>query len=103
MTEGPSKSRLTAVAGESVGLLHTAPLVLAELTIAAAMTRASRSHSGCYLCPLLQVQSDAVQLQVADAAQKAFLSGCSASCQDKKQKMNRWSKRYTVFICMKKV
>lgn len=74
MTEDPSKGRLAAVTGEPVRFFHTNPIVLAELAIAATMTRASRSDSRRYLRPLLQIQSNPVQLQGADATQKAFLS-----------------------------
>lgn len=78
MTEGSSVRRLVTVARETAVSLLTATLVLAERAVAAAVARASRSDPRGDLCPLLQIQSDAVQLQRADAAQKAFLSGRSA-------------------------
>lgn len=80
MAKGSSEGRLVAAARKPIGSFHTAAPVLAEAGVAAAVTRASRSNSWGDLCPLLQVQSDTVQLQRADAAQEAFLSGRGASC-----------------------
>lgn len=68
MTEGPSVGRLSTITGESIDFLHTATMVLAERPIAAAVTRAARSDPWGYFGPLLQVQSDAIELQRADAA-----------------------------------
>lgn len=81
MTERSSVGWVAAVAGKTIGSLNTVALVLTERAIAAAVARASRLDPWGDLRPLLQVQTDAVQLQRADAAQKAFLSGRSASCQ----------------------
>lgn len=77
--EGPGESRRAAVAGEAVGSLHAATPVLTEAAVAAAVTRASGPNTRSYLCPLLQVQRDAIQLQRADAAAEASLPGrCAA-------------------------
>lgn len=81
MTKRSSVGWVAAVAGKTIGSLNAAALVLTERAIAAAVARASRLDPWGDLCPLLQVQTDAVQLQRADAAQKALLSGRSASCQ----------------------
>lgn len=73
MTEGSSVGRVAAVTGEPAGPFHTSALVLAERCVAAAVPRAAGLDARCDPCPLLQVQCYAVQLQGADAAQKAFL------------------------------
>lgn len=77
--EGPRKSRRATVTGEAVGSLHAATPVLAEGAVAAAVTRTSGPNARSYLCPLLQVQRGAIQLQRADAAAEAPLPGrCAA-------------------------
>lgn len=81
MTEGSSVGRLTTVTGETLVLLNTSTLILTEGAVAAAVARAAGSHPWGDLGPLLQVQSDAVQLQSTDAAQEALLPRCSPSCQ----------------------
>ena len=81
MTEGSGVGGGSTVAREAIGFLHAATLVPAEGPVAAAVARAARSDPGGDLGPLLQVQSDTVQLQGADAAQEALLSGRRASCQ----------------------
>lgn len=77
--EGPRESRRATVTGEAVGSLHAATPVLAEGAVAAAVTWTSGPNTWSYLCPLLQVQRDAIQLQRADAAAEASLPGrCAA-------------------------
>ncbi len=98
MTEGSGVGWLATVAGETIGSLHTVTLVLAERAVAAAVARASRSDPWGDLCPLLQVQSDAVQLQRADAAQKTFLSGRSASCKQKQMPHTRYISTCVFFL-----
>lgn len=83
MTEGSSVGWLATVAGKTIGSLHTATLVLAEWAVTTAVAWASWSDPWGDPRPFLQVQSDAVQLQRADTAQKPFLPGCCASCQKK--------------------
>lgn len=75
VAEGSYVSRQAAVAGEAVGSLHTATLVLAEGAVAAAVAWTSRPNPGGDVGSLLQVQRDAVQLQRADTTPKALLSG----------------------------
>lgn len=79
VAEGSGVSRRAAVTGEAVGSLHTEPLVLAEGAVAAAVAWTPRLHPGGDLGSLLQVQSDPVQLQGADATPKALLPGGRAS------------------------
>lgn len=77
--EGPRESRQATVTGEAVGSLHAATPVLAEGAVAAAVTQTSGPNTRSYLCPLLQVQCDAVQLQRADATAEAPLPGRCAT------------------------
>lgn len=81
MTKGAGEGRQPAVAGEAVVSLHTHTLVLAEGAVAAAVARTPRSDPRGDLGPSLQVQSDAVQLQGANASQEAFLPGGRPTCQ----------------------
>lgn len=83
MTESSCVGRRAAVTGEPSVEFHTPTPVLAERAIAAAVAGATGPDSRGDLCPLLQVQGDTVQLQRANAAQEASLSGCSAPCQKK--------------------
>lgn len=80
VTKGSSEGRVPAVAGEAVLPLHTHPLVLTEGAVAAAVARAPGSDPRGDLGPSLQVQSDAVQLQGADASQEALLPGRRPPC-----------------------
>lgn len=68
MTKGSSVGRLATVTGKTIGFFYTETLVLAQRAIAAAVARAARSDPGGDHRPLLQVQSDTIQLQRADAA-----------------------------------
>lgn len=81
VTKGSSEGRVPAVAGKAVLPLHTYTLVLTEGAVAAAVARAPRSDPRGDLGPFLQVQSDAVQLQGANASQEAFLPGRRPPCQ----------------------
>lgn len=90
MTKGSCVGWLATVTWETTGSLHAAALVLAEWPVAAAVARAPRTDARGDLRPLLQVQSDAVQLKRTNAAQEAFLSRRSASCQRKKWILCPW-------------
>ncbi|MEQ2191852.1 hypothetical protein XENOCAPTIV_003452, partial [Xenoophorus captivus] len=79
VAEDSSVSRQAAVTVEASGSLHTAALVIAQRAVAAAVTRATGSNPGRDLGPFLQVQSDAIQLQRADAASETPLSGRRSS------------------------
>lgn len=79
MAEGAGEGREAAVAGEAAVILHTAAVILAQVPVAAAVSGTSGRHSGRDLRPLLQIQSLPVQLQRANAAQEALLSGCRSS------------------------
>ena len=84
VAEDPGVRRQAAVTVEAVGSLHTAAVVEAERAVAAAVTRAAGLNPGCDLRPLLQVQSDAVHLQRANAAPEALLPGRCASWKQKR-------------------
>lgn len=94
-----SVSGWAAVAGEAGGSLHTATLILAQRAIAATMTWASCLNPRGDLCSLLQVQSDAIQLQRADATSKALLPWSCASWTHRGHTEKK--KAYTVmnFLC----
>lgn len=79
MAEGAGEGRGAAVAGEAAVILHTGAVILAQAAVAAAVSGASGRHSGRDLRPLLQIQSLPVQLERANAAQEALLSGSCSS------------------------
>ncbi len=79
MAEGAGEGREAAVAGEAAVILHAAAVILAQAAVAAAVSGTSGRHSGCDLRSLLQIQSLPVQLQRANAAQEALLSGRRSS------------------------
>ncbi len=83
VAEGAGEGREAAVAGEAAVILHTAAVILAQAAVAAAVSGTSRRHSGRDLRPLLQIQSLPVQLQRANAAQEALLSGRRSSWRHK--------------------
>ncbi len=83
VAEGAGEGREAAVAGEAAVILHTAAVILAQTAVAAAVSGTSRRHSGRDLRPLLQIQSLPVQLQRANAAQEALLSGRRSSWRHK--------------------
>lgn len=56
IAERPVEGGQTAVARVSVVFLNTFPSILAMHSIAAAVTRASRLHPWCDLCPALKVK-----------------------------------------------
>ena len=75
MTEGPGVGRRAAVAGETLAPLHTAALVAAQRTVAAAVAGAAGPDPRGDAGPLLQVLGLLVQPQRPDAAPEAFLPG----------------------------
>lgn len=83
MAEGAGEGREAAVAGEAAVILHTAAVILTQAAVAAAVSGTSSRHSGRDLRPLLQIQSLPVQLQRANAAQEALLSGRRSSWRGK--------------------
>lgn len=62
IAERPVEGGQTAVARVSVVFLDTFPSILAMHSIAAAVTRASRLHPRCDLCPPLKVKCHPVDL-----------------------------------------
>lgn len=89
VTKGPSEGRLPAVTGEAAVSLHTPALVLAEGAVAAAVAWAARSDPRGDPGSSLQVQSDAVELQGANASQEAAVSRGCPTCQSR----SKWASR----------
>lgn len=91
VAEGSSVSRRATVTGKAVGSLDTAPLILAEGAIAAAVAWTTHLNPGGNLSSFFQVQGDAIQLQRTNTTPKTFLPGCCASWRHRQRKdFNTW-------------
>lgn len=82
VTSGSPVGRLGAIADVSVALLHTPTPVVTEAAGSAAVTRTTGAHPGRHPGSLLQVETRAVDHQIPDTSQEAFLLGRCSPCDE---------------------